>query len=89
MVPADAGDDLASVLGDLHPPDHPRPTDWRSAWLLVWRHPSGHDVEFIGGGVVVVDGVEVELPPSDVVTVDWHGRSVPVSAPAVWDRLAA
>lgn len=45
-------------------------------------------VEFIGGAAVVVDDVEVDLPPTDVVTVDWHGRSIPVSAPAVWDRLA-
>lgn len=89
VVAADARPALARAFDDLRPATGRRPPAWRSAWLVWWRHPTGTTVEFIGGAAVVVDDVQVDLPPTDAVTVDWYGRSVPVSAPAVWDRLGA
>lgn len=87
VVSADARDGLAAAVGNLRPPDHPAPGNWRSAWLRAWDRPDGVVVEFIGGAAVVLDGSVVDLPATPALHVDWHGRPRPISAPDTWDRL--
>lgn len=89
VVAADARPALARTFDRLRPATGPRPPAWRSDWLVRWVHPTGVVVEFIGGAAVVVDDVQVDLPAADAITVDWHGRSVPISAPIVWDLLVS
>lgn len=87
LVDEDVADELVTAFGRLEPPDHLAPDNWRSAWLLVWRHPRGVDVEFIGGAAVLVDDDLVRLPGTPATYVRWQGRTVPISEPVVWDRL--
>lgn len=88
MVADDSRDRLRQAFPGLGGSDHPPPPGWRSAWLRRWRHPAGPWVEFVGGAVVVVDGRPEVLAATDGTDVDWRGRTVRVSRPEVWDRLA-